>query len=104
MDAGEHEHRNRFTLAHEIGHYIHKYQGTEWDSRIVGLVEKRDELSARGTDKEERWANSFAAALLMPASLVMHFWTEGENIDTIAKYFNVSESAIRYRIINLGLR
>lgn len=104
VDAREHEHRTRFTLAHEIGHYIHKYQGPEWEHKEAGLVERRDELSTRGIDPEEMWANSFAAALLMPASIVMNFWADGMEIPDMAKKFNVSQKALEYRVENLGLR
>lgn len=104
VSASEHEHRWRFTLAHEIGHYIHKYQGPEWEHKEAGLVEKRDELSTRGTDPEERWANAFAASLLMPGSIVMRFWAEGMKISDMAERFNVSQSALEYRVRNLGLR
>ncbi|RYN12663.1 Zn peptidase [Bifidobacterium animalis subsp. animalis] len=104
VDAGEHEHRTRFTLAHEIGHYIHKYQGPEWEHKEAGLVERRDELSTRGTDPEERWANSFAASLLMPASIVINFWADGMEIPDMARKFNVSQKALEYRVKNLGLR
>ncbi|KFI65716.1 ImmA/IrrE family metallo-endopeptidase [Bifidobacterium cuniculi] len=104
VDASEHQHRMRFTLAHEIGHYIHKYQGDEWNGKIAGLVEHRDELSSKGTDPEERWANKFAASLLMPAAIVARFWAEGLSVEEIARQFNVSQSALKFRLRNLGLR
>lgn len=104
VDAGEHEHRTRFTLAHEIGHYVHKYVGEEWAHREAGLVERRSELSSLGTDPEEIWANEFAACLLMPAAIVMRFWADGMEIPEMAKKFNVSQKALEYRIKNLGLR
>lgn len=35
VDALAHTHRRRFTLAHEIGHYVQKYQNTHWATRAV---------------------------------------------------------------------
>ena len=65
VDSFSHEHRARFTLAHELGHYIHRYQDIP-DGVVVGKVERRDTRSSLGIDGEEIWANRFAAALLMP--------------------------------------
>jgi Zn-dependent peptidase ImmA (M78 family) len=94
--------RQRFSLAHEIGHYLMHH--TEGD------VLKRDERSARGTDPEEIQANAFAAALLMPESEVRKR-AEGfdltpldeERIDVLASDFGVSTQAMTIRLQDLGL-
>lgn len=69
VDALAHTHRRRFTLAHEIGHYVQKYQKYALGDE-GGEIDYRDERSSKGTEPDERWANGFAAALLMPASAV----------------------------------
>lgn len=97
-----HEHRKRFTYAHEIGHFVHKYQHYPKDKQ-AGLVEKRDELSSKGIDPEEIWANRFAAALLMPAAIVRRLWGEGMSPDRLADVFDVSHRAMNLRIATLGL-
>lgn len=94
--------RRSFTLAHEIGHYIHKYQDLP-ANQVAGKVEKRDELSSMGTDPEEIWANQFAAALLMPAHLIRQAWEKGELYEDIANRFFVSRAALGNRLDTLKL-
>lgn len=94
--------RRRFTLAHEIGHYVKKYQQFP-SNETAGLVEKRNELSSAGVDPEEIWANQFAAALLMPAPIVMRYWASGMRIEEMADKLNVSIAALGHRLDNLKL-
>lgn len=90
--------RQRFTLAHELGHYM------------LGHGERFDnsETLYRGGAKytfAEIEANSFAAELLMPEPVVRYLLFD-ENLQTIAQLsdvFLVSEQAMRYRLKNLGL-
>lgn len=73
VNSNDSQERQRFTLAHEIGHYwLHRDDGGEF-----GYVEYRGELSTRGTDPVERWANSFAAELIMPARYIRMAWAGG---------------------------
>jgi Zn-dependent peptidase ImmA (M78 family) len=67
--------RQRFTIAHEIGHFgLHKVSPVIVDratqEKLV-RVNTRNEASGQGTDQEESEANQFAAALLMPREVVM---------------------------------
>lgn len=103
VNAASHIHRARFTIAHEIGHYIHKYQNLS-DDEVAEKIEYRNELSSKGTDDEEKWANHFAAALLMPATIVYEFWAKGLTIEEIARLFDVSTKALKHRLDNLGLK
>lgn len=103
LDANASVHRSRFTLAHEIGHYVHTYQDFP-EGEVGGVLEKRDELSSTGTEAEEIWANQFAAALLMPSGIVAELWGEGLSVEEMAAMFNVSHESMTYRIKNLGLR
>ena len=75
--------RARFTLAHALGHYIHSYQNLG-DGEVAGIIERRDALSSRRTDPEEIWANSFAAAPLMPAQVVARLWADNCSIGEMA--------------------
>jgi len=100
--------RQRFTLAHEIAHLrLHKGQPVFID-RLV-RVNWRDGTS----DQEEVQANAFAAELLMPRTFMMR---EIERlirrtrqiapeplIAELAETFRVSQEAMRYRLINLGV-
>lgn len=99
VNANDPLERRKFTLAHEIGHYwLHRDDDGEF-----GYVEYRDELSTRGTDPVERWANSFAAELIMPARYIRMAWARGDSLDSIQKQLGVSDAAFGHRLVNLGL-
>jgi len=102
--------RQRFTLAHEVGHYVLHAGGTGQKLFVDKSVFKRDEGSSKGELKEEIEANQFAAALLMPADLVrsevarLGLDLEDEDaVVTLAKRFNVSTTAMYFRLENIGL-
>lgn len=87
--------RQRFTVAHELGHFA---LGHEDSPRDVGNFQSSG-------DYRERQANKFAAELLMPASLVTHYYQSGvaSSVEALASIFGVSKDAMGYRLINLGL-
>ena len=103
--------RQRFTVAHELGHLLlHPGRDLILDHVRVNL---RDDRSSMGTDREEREANAFAAELLMPNDLVkgevQTILDRGGTADSrfvadLAQVFDVSEQAIEVRLVNLGLR
>lgn len=101
LNAAEHPHRQRFTLAHELGHWIHKYQDLP-DSQTAGKVEYRNEVSSWGTDPEEIWADQFAAALLMPAGSVISSYSKAMTVKQMSRLYGVSPKALRLRLKNLG--
>jgi Zn-dependent peptidase ImmA (M78 family) len=92
--------RRRFTCAHELGHYYKRSAtgDTEWE-----YVEHRDLLTSQGNDPEEIYANQFAASLLMPREEVERRKKEGAGTAILAAEFGVSEDAMHYRLVNLGL-
>lgn len=100
--------RKRFSIAHEMGHYLLHDSPVFVDRR----VRFRDAASSAGTNWEEVQANRFAAALLMPESFMLdevylrrqnRFTpTDEELIDELAKLFDVSKQAIEFRLANLG--
>jgi Zn-dependent peptidase ImmA (M78 family) len=102
--------RQRFTIAHELGHFL-LHPGRELILDHV-RVDLRDDVSSMGTDRQEREANAFAAELLMPAvdirAEVQRLTEAGQTPDSrfvsdLAIGFSVSEQAMEYRLINLGL-
>ena len=105
--------RKRFTIAHELGHYIlHRLDNNIFvDKKEFKAVFRRDHNSTTGEHKQEREANAFAAALLMPEHLLIKeinkksFDLGGDNdiINTLASKFEVSTQAMAYRIANLNL-
>jgi len=106
-NKGEHSNRQRFTIAHELGHYVlHK----ESKPIFVDKSEKimyRDVDSSTGEFRREREANAFAASLLMPKSFIQSLIKKApKKTDDIVTYlaskFKVSEQAMNFRLANLG--
>ena len=65
VNSAQHENRQRFTIAHEIGHFmLHKRAQRHFDEDF--LVDFRNAKSSEATQQNEIAANRFAAALLMP--------------------------------------
>lgn len=94
--------RQRFTVAHEIGHY---FLHSKKDVFIDGFVFHRNNPQPQGINyQEEREANSFAAGLLMPSNLVREYMEKHDprSFKEIAEEFEVSPQAMEYRLQNLG--
>ncbi|MCL1891992.1 MAG: ImmA/IrrE family metallo-endopeptidase [Alphaproteobacteria bacterium] len=96
----ESEQRQRFTIAHELGHYVkhrEKYANGRFQHDLIFF---RDE----NTNPDEREANDFASNLLMPETIVNDCIKRGENtVKKLADKFNLSTPAVRYRAYKLGL-
>lgn len=92
--------RQRFTLAHELGHFVlHKNKNTEFnDTTFFRKNEVPDSL--------EYNANEFAAQILMPEERVNYYIRQQDikSIKTLADIFDVSSSAMRYRVEGLGYK
>ena len=105
--------RQRFTIAHELGHlFLHKDDTVSYDQGSVMLF--RDSQASEGNDTKEIEANKFAAELLMPAdSLREDIANEGpfdlinKNTSTdaivskLAEKYGVSEQAMSIRLTTL---
>jgi Zn-dependent peptidase ImmA (M78 family) len=89
--------RDRFTLAHELGHYVLHYLCDDTQTgRMMAL--------RRGSDRIEWEANWFAAAFLMPAEQFTNRYNELDgNLSQIADEFGVSLAAAEVRARGLGL-
>lgn len=96
-NGGDSLNRQRFTLAHELGHFVLRH-GTSprdsWDSFRAGI-----------NDPNERAANQFAAEILMPAETVRHVVMRGHasTVEQLASMFGVSTLAMGYRLDNIGM-
>lgn len=102
-----HPNRQRFTLAHECGHLLlHADKGDRlWLDRALFF---RDSNSSSGDQLSEIQANQFAAGLLMPEELVLEAIGRGQAISEfdvvrLAMRFEVSERAMTFRLVSLGL-
>lgn len=106
--------RRRFTIAHELGHYI---MHRDFNNLFVDkdfMIKKFRNSNSSYTAKEyrqEQEANAFAAALLMPKHLIevemvkedIYDLNEMELITQLAKKFQVSIAAISFRLANLNI-
>ncbi|MCL1816174.1 MAG: ImmA/IrrE family metallo-endopeptidase [Clostridiales bacterium] len=97
--------RKRFTIAHEIGHYVLFKEKQAADNNavldyVLYRVDDYDFYSV--SDKaEEKAANVFAAELLMPIDPLKKLWKEGvHTIPVLAAKFSVSTEAMRIRVSN----
>ena len=105
--------RQRFTIAHEIGHFVLRHQFEEGEHVHVDegfKVTARSNTRTIGHDPMEVEANQFAAALLMPSVLLRprakrfggpHL--HDQHVAELAREFRVSEQAMTLRLDALGL-
>ena len=109
VNSGHHLHRQRFTIAHEIGHErLHREAAHLFvDAAPVFF---RDEQSAAGVDAQEREANAFAAELLMPETVLRDLVGrrpidvfDDAAVRRLASQFEVSPQALTIRLSRLGL-
>lgn len=111
VQRAHHRRRQRFTIAHEIGHHYLRHQFEPGEHVHVDrgtLVSRRSGRSSEGTDPMEVEANQFAASLLMPRQLVEREIDRHRTLLTdavvseLAKAFDVSEQAMAIRLGTLG--
>jgi Zn-dependent peptidase ImmA (M78 family) len=93
--VNRHEHRNRqrFTIAHEIAHYLLHRETIEGE--VVDDTFYRSGLS----EKREYEANKLAAEILMPWPLIRQLMSEGTaTADGLAQALQVSDAAMHIRL------
>jgi Zn-dependent peptidase ImmA (M78 family) len=110
VNESDHENRQRFTIAHELGHlHLHPVDRLHLDRNF--RVAFRDSRSSTGADVREVEANEFAAELLMPAEMLrkdlegraIDIEDDSKLIEGLARTYQVSVQAMTYRLTNLGL-
>lgn len=102
--------RQRFSVAHELGH-LRMHHGDFFVDKTVRL--NRNKRSSMAIDPKEIEANGFAAELLMPEELLKVAVKKRLNkkadipieelIDDLANECQVSRQAMEYRLMNLGI-
>jgi len=100
--------RQRFTIAHELGHLmLHKGQPVHVDEGF--RVNLRDPRSTTAENVEEVEANAFAANLLMPANWLRSDLDLGpfdladeQSLSRLAKRYGVSAQAMAFRLAALA--
>jgi Zn-dependent peptidase ImmA (M78 family) len=94
VDSSEPSVRQRFTAAHELGHFV-LHRNEIGDSHSDNYLLRAEGL----TNSQEAAANRFAADLLMPRNLISDAISEGTtSVRDLARLFNVSEIAMSIRL------
>lgn len=89
------ETRRRFTIAHEIAHYI-LHEEFIGDGIVEDALMRSDKLNS----SVERQANSLAADILMPWHLIDKAKKSGtRTIEDLAVLFKVSRDAMSFRVL-----
>ena len=106
VNSLNHVNRRRFTIAHELGHFLlHKGIKVHIDKGF--RVNLRDDESSQAVSDEEMEANRFAAELLMPIQFLKKDieQLEGVRQETVAvlsRKYRVSSQAMKIRLGNFG--
>lgn len=107
VNSLHHRNRQRFTIAHEIGHLLLHDVEVHFDRDFK--VRRRDAVSSAATDPAEIEANRFAAELLMPYGMLGADLDESgldvestDEVRPLAKRYGVSVQAMMNRIANLA--
>ena len=96
VNSLHHWKRQRFTLAHELGHFfLHRWKCQNFTDKM--LFRKNE------TSPMEVEANNFAADLLMPEREFRDYIGEkSSKVEELAEHFAVSALAVRVRAKKLG--
>ena len=100
--------RQRFTIAHELGHLLlHDVDELHVDRGF--MVRLRSDISSLGLDENEMEANRFAAELLMPTRFLKRDlegaelnFTDDATLRLLARRYGVSAQALAIRLSGLG--
>jgi len=101
LNENDSKSRRRFTLAHELGHFIyHKDlvgEGLD-DDKAYRSTNVGHYHNTRIGRREETQANKFAAKILMPSKLIEELQAEGLSRKQVAQKLQVSEHALAIRL------
>ncbi|MEP2785057.1 MAG: ImmA/IrrE family metallo-endopeptidase [Pseudoruegeria sp.] len=107
INDDRHETRKRYTIAHEIGHYVHPFHRGNSEEGFYCKAKDLAIEQAKPNDKRarmEQQANEFAAELLMPARAIADFMRQKGGADIshileLARRHEVSREAAARRYI-----
>lgn len=91
-NATQHQNRQRFSVAHEIGHFV-----------LGHTAPKNFDYEPGNNDSYETEAFSFAAELLMPLEMVKKDYADTHDPNSMAWKYLVSQEAMWKRIIECKL-
>ncbi len=97
INKSHHPLRQRFSIGHELGHYL---LGHEIEPNQKDIVDE----NFNENNTIEREANLFASFLLMPEKWIKESVEKnGVDIEKLARKFEVSEQAMTIRLLELRL-
>lgn len=99
LNGAEPPPRRRFTLAHELGHWVCQVL----EGYAAPVYCRAADVAPTADRRLEREANVFAAELLMPEPAVRGEWLRAASCAELAGWFGVSEEAMGWRVYNLAL-
>src|SRR5690348_3386367 len=102
VNRWHHENRQRFTIAHELGHHaLHDFD----DVHVDRTFRFRSSISAKAIDIEEIEANTFAAWILIPERMLLADirgsgidLQDDEKIQGLASRYEVSQQSMSFRL------
>jgi Zn-dependent peptidase ImmA (M78 family) len=106
VEAHDHEHRQRFSVAHEIGHFtLHFMKDPRLKLFACSDADMQVQAVSPGLHAKREWeANLFAAELLMPAEQVqVMFRVVKGSLFKLSRHFKVSPQAMEIRLKSLEL-
>jgi Zn-dependent peptidase ImmA (M78 family) len=86
--------RQRFTIAHELGHWVLHRQAFEADPEAYPVLPRFQRVEASNAFEQE--ANAFASELLVPKHLLKN--VRGAPVSALASIFDVSRTMMEYRL------
>lgn len=95
FNKDEISYRNRFAVAHELGHLILGHLGED----SVALIHH----DFSGNSRENELANAFALALLLPEKMVRWLFPAAKTIQEFALAFGISTQAATARVKELRM-
>lgn len=104
IDKNDEIGRQRFTLAHELSHYLFDYDKKSQEPFVSTFNMKLADT------EPERVANKFAAEFLMPEDMFrqrynqLNGFTEDEVIRQLVDDFNATSTSVKRRLEELGLK
>lgn len=95
--------RQRFTIAHELGHYfLHREYLKNEELHIDTILYRTDKEKTQEEENREKEVDYFAGALLMNKTLLKKLVNDN-SISELAEIFDVSVSAMTVRLDILGI-
>ena len=95
--------RKRFTIAHELGHFLMHSDSKELkEFKDKGFIERSSPILAKEKKWYEKEADYFAAHVLVPVDFLKDFkdFKDGNTILSLAEKFNVSPTMMYFQMKN----